>query len=233
MAAMKQSMRPRWWAFWIALALATVVSARSATAESSNRVSTEPAPVASLEPAATAKLWRHLVTTRSYRARAEADCRPLRAVFYAATDYLRLATKLAANASPCAEYYVSIPPLVADKTKPRPDAAWRIRALGSHFHAMAEFHFATWTRWVASTGSSWYVAGTTARERMAAAGYDFSKGDTWVLNEVTSAVRKNTGQSRANLRELLRGLFEGEGTRPTRGAVFVTGIGQQTGDLSL
>ena len=41
-------------------------------------------------------------------------------VFYAATDYLRLATKLAANASPCAEYYISIPPLVADKTQPRP-----------------------------------------------------------------------------------------------------------------
>ena len=93
------------------------------------------------------------------RAQAPAACRPLRAVFYAATDYLRLATKLAATASPCAEYYVSIPPLVADKTKPRPNAASRIRALGPNFHAMAEFHFATWTRWVASTGSSWYTAG--------------------------------------------------------------------------
>ena len=112
-----------------------------------------------------------------------------------------------------------------------PGAAEKIRALGPNFHALAEFHFATWTKWVASTGSSWYVAGTTARERMAAAGYDFSKGDTWVLNEVTSAVRTNTGQARANLRELLRGLYEGDGTRPTRGAVFVTGIGQQTNNL--
>ena len=221
-----------WWGLCAALAIATVVSAGSATADSSH-VAAEPAPVASLEPAATADLWRQLVATSSYQARAQADCRPLRAVFYTATDYLRLATKLAANASPCAEYYVSVPPLVADKTQPRRDAAWRIRALGANFHAMAEFHFATWTRWVASTGSSWYVAGTTARERMAAAGYDFSKGDTWVLNEVTSAVRRNTGVARANLRELLRGLFEGDGTRQTRGAVFVTGLGQQTGDLSL
>jgi hypothetical protein len=212
--------------------MTTMVSAGSATADSS-RAAAEPAPVASLEPAATAKLWRELVTTRSHQARAQADCRPLRAVFYAATDYLRLATKLAATASPCAEYYVSVPPLVADKTQPRRDAAWRIRALGPNFHAMAEFHFATWTRWVESTGSTWYVAGTTARERMTAAGYDFSKGDTWVLNEVTSAVRRNSGQARTNLRDLLRGLFEGDGTRPTRGAVFVTGLGQQTSDLSL
>src|SRR5947199_244029 len=90
----------------------------------------------------------------SDRRRVDSDCRPLRAVFYTATDYLRLATKLAANASPCAEYYISVPPLVADKTKPRPNAAARIRALGPNFHAMAEFSFAAWTKWVASTGSN-------------------------------------------------------------------------------
>src|SRR4029077_16476850 len=100
-------MRRLWCGFWLSLAMMTIVSAGSATADSS-RVVVEPAPVASLEPAATAKLWRELGTTRSRQARAQADCRPLRAVFYTATDYLRLATKLAANASPCAEYYVSI-----------------------------------------------------------------------------------------------------------------------------
>jgi hypothetical protein len=68
---------------------------------------------------------------------------------------------------------------------------------------------------------------------MAAAGYDVSKGDTWVVNEVTSAVRKGTGNARANLRELLRGLYQGDGTHPTRGAVFVIGVGQQTSDVSL
>jgi hypothetical protein len=121
---------------------------------------------------------------------------------------------------------------VADKTKPRPNQAWRIRALGPNFHAMAEFHFATWTKWVATTGSSWYTAGVTLRERMAAAGYDVTKGDTWALNELTSAVRRGTGSARANVRELLRGLYEGGG-QPTKGAVFVIGVGQRTSDVSL
>lgn len=227
-------MRRPWWVLVLLLALsAAVASAGSAGAGTSARAAADPAPVASLEPAATAKLWRQLVATRSRWARVEADCRPLRGVFYAATDFLRLATKLAASASPCAEYYISIPPLVSDKTQPRRDQAWRIRALGSNFHALAEIHFATWTKWVASTGSSWYAAGTTARERMAAAGYDVSTGDTWVVNEATSAVRRGTGNARANLRELLRGLYEGDGTQPTRGAVFVIGFGQQTSDVSV
>src|SRR4249920_513083 len=217
----------------LSLLLAAVVSSGSADASTSHRSVAEPAPVASLEPAATAKLWRRLIATRSLRARATADCRPLRAVFYAATDFLRLATKLAESASPCAQYYVSIPPIVGDKTNLRRDQAWRIRALGPNFHAMAEISYGAWSSWVTSTGSSWYEAGTTARERMAAAGYDVSKGDSWVLNEASSAVRRGTGNARANLRELLRGLYQGDGTRPTRGAVFVIGVGQQTSDTSL
>ena len=189
-------------------------------------------PVPSLEPAATEKLWRELVA-RPHDLRAQAACRPLRAVFYAASDWLRLATTLAATASSCAEYPVSVPPLVADKTQFRRDQASRIRALGPNFHAMAEIHFATWSRWVSSTGSSWYAAGVTARERMAEAGYDVTRGDSWMLNELTSAVRRGDGNARANVRELLRGLYEGDGSRPTRGAVLVIGFGQRTSDLSL
>src|SRR5262245_32164577 len=127
------------------------------------------APVPSLQPARTAQLWKKLVASRRPSA-AAADCRPLRAVFYAATDWMRLTTKLAAAASPCADYYVSIPPLVADKTQMRPDQAWRIRALGPRFHALAEIHYSTWSSWVASTGSTWHTAGVTARQRMASAG---------------------------------------------------------------
>ena len=93
-----------------------------------------------------------LVEQQPRPARSQAACRPLRAVFYAASDWLRLATKLAAARSACAEYYVSVPPLVADKTTFRRDQASRIRALGPSFHAMAEIHFTTWSRWVASTG---------------------------------------------------------------------------------
>ena len=215
------------------ISLAAVAAVGRADAGTSQRVVAEPAPVASLEPAATAKLWRHLVATKSLRARATADCRPFRGVFWAATDWLRLATKLAAASSPCAEYYISVPPIVGNKTQLRPDAAWRIRELGPNFHAMAEIHFTSWNRWVSSTGSSWYTAGTTAREHMAAAGYDVSRGDTWVLNEASSAVRRGTGNARANLREFLRGLYQGDGAQPARGVVLMIGVGQKTSDVSL
>ena len=126
-----------------------------------------------------------------------------------------------------------MPPIVADKTQFRRDQAARIRALGPSFHAMAEIHFATWSRWVASTGSSWHTAGVTARQRMAEAGYDVTRGDSWMLNELTSAVRRGDGNARANVRELLRGLYEGDGRRPTQGAVLVIGFGQRTSDVSV
>jgi hypothetical protein len=98
---------------------------------------------------------------------------------------------------------------------------------------MAEIHFATWTRWVESTGSSWHQAGLTARARMAEAGYSVALGDTWALNELTSAVRRGEGNARANIREFVRGLYEGDGSRPTRGAALVIGFGQRTGDVSV
>ena len=63
---------------------------------------------------------------------------------------------------------------------------------------------------------------------MAAAGYDVAAGDTWALNELSSAVRRGDGNARTNVRELLRGLYDaaGEGP-PTRGVVFIVGIGQR------
>src|SRR5690349_6342849 len=73
--------------------------------------------VPSLTPRATAKLWKELVAhPRLAHAHNQQGCRPLRGVFYAQTDWLRLATRLAAQPSPCAQYYVSIPPLASAKT---------------------------------------------------------------------------------------------------------------------
>jgi hypothetical protein len=216
----------------VVVLLALGLSSTAASAERQPRA-TEPAPVPSLEPAKTAALWETITSRPQRRSGAFAECRPLRAVFYAASDWLRLATKLAASGSPCAEYYVSVPPIVADKTQFRRDQASRIRALGPNFHALAEIHFATWERWVASTASSWHTAGVTARQRMAEAGYDVSRGDSWALNELTSAVRRGDGNARANVREFLRGLYEGDGSRPTKGAALVIGFGQRTGDVSV
>ena len=108
----------------------------------SGHAGARPTPVVpSLEPAATAKLWKQLVEQpRRLHATRQANCRPLRGIFYAQTDWLRLATRLAAQASPCAQYYISVPPLAADKTQLRTDQGWRIRALGPAFHALAEIN---------------------------------------------------------------------------------------------
>lgn len=160
------------------------------------------------------------------------NCRAAELVFYAARDWLRLAAKLAERASPCADYYISIPPLVSDKTTPRPNQAWRIRALGPQFHAMAEIHWAAWQGWVEATGQTWYDAGVEARRRMAAAGYDVANGDTWAVNEFPSTVRRKLGTARADARTFVRGLYEGDG-RAAKGAVFVIGVKHATDNPSL
>jgi hypothetical protein len=219
----------------VGLVLVGALAASTSTASRTDATTSDRAertPVASLDPGATAREWRRLVA-HPQRQRFAADCRPLRGIFYAATDWLRLATRLAANASSCAQYYVSVPALATDKTAIRPDQAWRIRALGSNFHAMAEIHWAGWGRWVASTGSSWFAAGVEARRRMAAAGFDVSKGDIWALNELPSSVRAIAGPDRANAREFVRGLYQGEGGPPVKGTVFVIGVGQRSNAVPL
>jgi hypothetical protein len=168
----------------------------------------------------------------SSTAAASATCRPAEFVFYAARDWGRLAPKLAERASPCADYYISVPPLVSDKTNLRPNQAGRIRALGPRFHAMAEIHWTTWQNWVRTTGRSWYEAGVEARRKMAAAGYDVARGDTWALNEFPSSVRRGLGTAREDARAFVAGLYEGDG-RPAQGAVFVIGVMHGTTNASL
>jgi hypothetical protein len=219
--------RSHWWAL-CAAALVLAGLASAATGERSSAVPVVP----SLEPEKTEALWRSLVR-RPRHQRAQEGCRPLRGVFYAATDWLRLATKLAASPSPCAEYYVSIPPIVGDKTNLRPGQAERIRALGQNFHALAEIHWTSWSRWIADNGTTWHAAGVEARRRMARAGFDIAAGDTWAVNEFPSTVRSGAGDARENARELVRGLYGGGGTRTARGVVFIVGLGQPTTNVSV
>src|SRR5438132_6707072 len=215
-----------------AAVVSAAVVALAAPIASSAAAATNPVP--SLQPAATAKLWRQLVRRARPAGRARpADCIPLRLVFYAATDWLRLATKLAANPAPCAQYYVSIPPLAADKTTFRYDQPWRIPALGPNFHTLAEINYTGWSSWVSANGGSWYAAGVEARRRMAAQGFDVAAGDSWVVNEFSSAVRAGTGNARANVRDLVRGLYDAGGNGPAvKGAVFIIGLSQSTANLS-
>ena len=190
-------------------------------------------PVPSLEPRATAELLERLQERQVFRTYGVSeDCRPLRAVFYAASDWLRLATRLAAHVSPCAQYYISIPPVVGQKTKARPGQAWRIRTLGPQFHALAEIHLATWQKWVAQGNGSWYEAGVQARRSMAEAGFDVAAGDTWAINELTSGIRRGEGTSRSQIREFVRGLYDAGGNGPqAKGVVFVIGISQRVSEV--
>ena len=156
-----------------------------------------------------------------------ADCLVVRAVFYTSSDWQRLAQGLAANASSCAQYYVTIPALGADKTQMRPGAASYVRSLGPSFHALAEVNYSAWQDWVSSTGNSWYGAGLEIRRRMAASGFDVASGDSWAVNELSSAVRAGSGSARQNVRDLVRGLYEGDGSvLQAKGVVFVVSVGQ-------
>ena len=214
----------------LALGLASVAGART-TADPP--AATEPVP--SLTPVATKRSGTSSsrIPSRRRSPRTQA-CAPVRVIVYAATDWLRVATKLAASPSPCAQYYVSIPPLAGNKSQPRADQAWRIRALGPAFHALAEINVTGWTivgldhREHAGTRP-----GVEARRRMAAAGYDVAAGDTWALNEISSAVRQGTGSRAANMRDFLDGLYDGDGVLPaSRGVVWVIGFAQAAADIS-
>jgi hypothetical protein len=165
--------------------------------------------------------------------RAATACIPTNVVFYAQSDWVRVAQKMRENMSPCASYYVSIPPVAADKTKPRgPVQAGLIRALGPNFHAMNDINVAAWTTWVAADpGRTWHAAGVEARHRMddpAVGGFDPAAGDIWALNELSSAVRQGAGLSRQNMRDFVHGLYDGDGGPPMKGLVWVSGISQGT-----
>jgi hypothetical protein len=187
-------------------------------------------PVPSLNPKATNALWGRLADGHQRLAgTATSDCRPARVIFYAQTDWLRLATKLAADASGCAQYYISVPPLSSDKTQERSDQAWRIRALGANFHALAEINKSAWASWVAAGAGTWYQAGLAARQSMAAAGFDVSQGDTWALNEFGSGIRQGNGTARQDARDFVHGLYDGGGALPAaKGVVWTVGMGQGT-----
>src|SRR5262245_8568508 len=108
---------------WLMLALlAVTLASLSGTAAARTAAGVPAEPVPSLTPVATERLWTQLVTHPAAQPSAKsAACVPVRAVFYAATDWRRLATNLAVTPSPCAQYYVSVPPLTSDKTQPRTD----------------------------------------------------------------------------------------------------------------
>jgi hypothetical protein len=86
---------------------------------------------------------------------------------------------------------------------------------------LAEISTHGWADWVAADGGrDWYQAGVEARRRMAAANFDVTQGDSWIVNELSSAVVRGLGHARADIRELVRGLHDGDGGPPVKGGVF-------------
>lgn len=159
------------------------------------------------------------------------DCpTPVEVILYTQSAWTVLADALDADPSPCADYWISLPAPAEHKQDPRgggePEG---IRARSPRLHALAEFH---WSTWAAASGS-WYDKGVDFRRRMAEAGYDVSAGDTWAINELPSSVRTEAA-TRADVVELLRGLYEGSAEDPdVTGVVFVVGMGHTTENFSV
>jgi len=164
-------------------------------------------------------------------------------VFWGARQWLELAQALANDYSQCAEYYISIPPRDADLTQPRGRAVFsELRALSTRIHPVAEIRFtgATgWRAWVVGPHPQWapgrtlYGAGVEARRRMAQARLDVTSGEIWALNELTEDVLENVPGRRAEIREFLRGLYDGEPNMPkARGIVFNVGVPSDTRDVT-
>jgi hypothetical protein len=143
---------------------------------------------------------------------------------YGQNGWETLTNALAANQTPCVQYYVVLT-AIGDKTAPRGRRAVDfVHGKGPNFHVLAEFN---WSGWSKVTGANWNSKGVTFRRRMAAAGYNPALGDSWAVNELSSAVRSKSS-ARTPVRNALRGLFTGpRGSPPMMGAVFTINMGQR------
>jgi hypothetical protein len=161
-------------------------------------------------------------------------------VFWGGRQWDELAEALAADYSQCAEYYISIPPMDDVKTNLRVRERFdRVRVLSPRIHPVAEIRWNApradgkntgWRAWVVgghpdwAAGRTFFGAGVEARRRMAQRGLDVAAGEVWALNELTDDVREGVPGRRAEIREFLRGLYEGGPNRPdARGIVFHIG----------
>jgi hypothetical protein len=147
---------------------------------------------------------------------------------------LDLASRLTPNAA-CMAFYVGVPLDASDKTKFHPEVEQeiaRVHALGSNFHALAEFNWAAWQGWVDAGHGDWTAAAATFRQEMDDAGFDTFPGnsDTWLVQEFpTTLVHGRNGVSadtvRAHAVDVVRTLHE-------NGKVHKLGATARAGDAS-
>jgi hypothetical protein len=155
-------------------------------------------------------------------------------VFWGGAQWLVLAEALAADASPCVEPFVTIPPTGADRTVLMPIARFNeVRALG--VTPVAEIRWTAptgaWREWVLELpGRTFYGAGQTARRRMAQRNLNVEAGETWAFNEFTPEVLAGAPGARAEVLEFIRGLYDGDPGMPkARGIAFNIGIPSTAG----
>jgi hypothetical protein len=151
-------------------------------------------------------------------------------IFWTASDWLLLGRELAARRGDCTYYYISIPPTADDKKALRSRQDDVIRALGPRFRPVAEMTLGSATGWATSwvanaPGRSWFDAGVEFRRRMIAAGYDFTRGDTWLLNEADRSTRRDESPyTRRAIMDVVRGIAVGDGTGPLVPGIVELGI---------
>src|SRR5687768_9280968 len=94
------------------------------------------------------------------------------AVFWSASQWLQLAEGLEYDLSPCAEYYVSIPPMDNNVTELRPTQRFaEVRAVNAHIHPVAEIRYTAanrpdWREFALDRGGDlddFFAAGVEAR----------------------------------------------------------------------
>ena len=145
------------------------------------------------------------------------------AVFWGGIEQLVLAQALAAERSPCVEYFLTIPPRTDRTMLPAAARFNEVRALG--IHPVADIRWTSptgWRAWViADPERTFYEAGVLARQRMAERGLDVEAGETWAFNELTTEVLEGVPGARAEVLEFIRGLYDGAPGMPkARGIVF-------------
>jgi hypothetical protein len=159
-----------------------------------------------------------------------ANCRfRVEVVNWTGADWMRLAEAFVADPSPCAEYYLSVPPPLSDRTRLRAASVYaEIRALGPNIHPMAEVNLGLprgWREWVAAGNGTWCDAGKLFRTRMAAAGLRTAEGETWLLNELDRSTRLDVAPyTRAAMTELVRCLHDGQPGMPADPGAVEIGI---------
>src|SRR5690348_18385945 len=68
---------------------------------------------------------------------------------------------------------------------------------------------------------------------MAAAGYDVATGDTWAINEFPASTRTGADGVWDHERAAVRALAAGDGGAAVQGVVFMAGMGQTLGNVSV